>query len=83
LEYLKLKWSLKAKTDFMQKPDKSLKQVQKFPDSCPKTDSIEGLQMLLVTKQTSMFYRFDSKNIKVVTIFDNGMNPEKLKKEAT
>ena len=37
--------------------------------------------MLVVTKQTSLFYRFDSKTIKVVTIFDNRMNPDKLKKE--
>ena len=83
LEYLELEWSLKVKNDFIKKLDKSLKRVQKFPDSCPKTDSIIGLHMLVVTKQTSLFYRFDSKTITIVTIFDNRMNPDKLKNETT
>lgn len=83
LEYLELEWSLKVKTDFIKKLDKSLKRVQKFPDSCPKTDSIKGLHMLVVTKQTSLFYRFDSEAITIVTIFDNRMNPDKLKSETT
>jgi plasmid stabilization system protein ParE len=83
LEYLELEWSHKAKNDFIKKLDKSLNRIQKFPNSCPKTDAIKGLHMLVVTKQTSLFYRFDSKTIMVVTIFDNRMNPEKLKKETT
>lgn len=37
--------------------------------------------MFVVTKQTSFFYRFDTKTITIVTIFDNRMNPKRLKKE--
>ena len=37
--------------------------------------------MLVVTKQTSLFYRFDKKTITIVTIFDNRMNPDRLKTE--
>ncbi|MGD9993866.1 MAG: type II toxin-antitoxin system RelE/ParE family toxin [Salinivirgaceae bacterium] len=81
LEYLETEWSLKVKSDFIKKLDKSLKQIQKYPDSCQQTDFVKGLHMLVVTKQTSVFYRFDSKTISVVTIFDNRMNPKKLKKE--
>ena len=81
LEYLEQEWSLKVKDDFIKKLDKSLNQIQKFPESCPKTDFVKGLHRLAVTKQTSLFYRFDSKAIKIVTIFDNRMNPAKLKKE--
>lgn len=81
LEYLEQEWTLKVKDDFVKKLDKSLNQIQKFPESCPKTDFVKGLHMLVVTKQTSLFYRFDSKAIKIVTIFDNRMNPAKLKKE--
>lgn len=77
LEYLVLEWLLKVKTDFIKKLDKSLKRVQKFPESCQQTDFIKGLYMLVITKQTSLFYRFDSKNITVVTLFDNRMNPKK------
>lgn len=81
LEYLEQEWSLKVKENFIKKFDKSLNQVQNFPESCPNTDFVTGLHMLVVTKQTSIFYRFDSKTIKVVTIFDNRMNPNKLRKD--
>ena len=81
LEYLEQEWSLKVKNDFIKKLDKSLNQIQKFPESCPDTNFVKGLHMLVVNKQTSLFYRFDSKTIRVVTIFDNRMDPNKLKRE--
>jgi plasmid stabilization system protein ParE len=81
LEYLESKWSHKVKNDFIIKLDKSLKQIQKFPESCPHTSFVKGIHMLVVTKQTSLIYRFNSKTITIVTLFDNRMNPDKLKKE--
>jgi plasmid stabilization system protein ParE len=81
LEYLEFEWSFQVKEDFIVKLDEALNQIQLFPESCPKTDFVKGLHMLVVTKQTSVFYRFNSKRINVVTIFDNRMNPKKVKKE--
>jgi plasmid stabilization system protein ParE len=83
LDYLEFEWSLKVKNDFIKKLDKSLKRIQKFPESCQQTEFIKGLHMLVITKQTSLYYKYDSKNITIVTLFDNRMNPDKLKKETT
>lgn len=81
LEYLDTEWSKKVKIDFIKKLDKALSQIQKHPDSCQKSDAVIGLHMMIVTKQTSLFYRYDSKRITIVTLFDNRMDPSKLKKE--
>ena len=81
LDYLEDEWSIKVRDNFLKKLDKSIKQIQEFPESCIETDYIKGLRMLVVTKQTSLFYRFDNKTIKIVTIFDNRMNPNNIKKE--
>jgi plasmid stabilization system protein ParE len=81
LEYLESEWSLKVKKEFISKLDKSLKQIQKYPNSCQQTDFVKGLHMVVVTKQTTVFYRYDSKSINIVTIFDNRMNPKRLRKE--
>ncbi len=83
LDYLASEWSLTVKNEFVTKLDHSLKQIQKYPESCPKTSVVNGLHMLVVTKQTSIFYRFDAETITIVTIFDNCMNPDKLKNETT
>ena len=40
LEYLENEWSLKVKLDFIKKLDTSLKQIQKYPVSCPQTDFV-------------------------------------------
>jgi plasmid stabilization system protein ParE len=81
LDYLESEWSTKVKNDFIKKLDKSLRQIQKYPNSCQQSDSIVGLHMLVISKQTSVFYRFNSKTITIVTIFDNRMNPDRLKNE--
>jgi plasmid stabilization system protein ParE len=81
LEYLELEWSQKVKQDFIIKLDNSFNNICEFPESCQNTDFVKGLHKLVVTKQTSVFYRFDSQRIYVVAIFDNRMNPKKLKKK--
>jgi plasmid stabilization system protein ParE len=81
LVYLETEWSYKVKSDFVKKLDKAVKRIQKYPESCQQTEFIKGLHKLVVTKQTSIYYRFDSKNIYIVTIFDNRMEPNKLKNE--
>lgn len=81
LNYLEKEWSLKVKKSFIRKLDKSLKIVQKYPESCRESNSIKGLHMLVITKQTSVFYRFDAQTIQVVTIFDTRMNPSNIEKE--
>jgi plasmid stabilization system protein ParE len=83
LNYLESDWSLSVRNEFIQKLDESLKQIQKFPESCPQTNFVKGLRMLVVTKQTSLFYRFDVKTVTIVTLFDNRMDPDKLQKETS
>ncbi|MBE9467893.1 MAG: type II toxin-antitoxin system RelE/ParE family toxin [Bacteroidetes bacterium] len=81
LEYLENEWSLKARNDFLKRLNKSLSQIQNFPESSSETDYVKGLRMLVITKQTSIFYRFNSKTITVVTLFDNRMNPTGILKK--
>ena len=81
IEYLELEWSAKTKMEFVKKLDESIEQIQRFPNSCPQSELEKGLHMLVVSKQTSIFYRFDKEYIKIVTVFDNRMNPNKLKGE--
>jgi len=80
-EYLELEWSLKVKQEFIKKLDKSLKQIQQYPDGFSETKIVKGLHMFVVTKQTSLFYRYDTKTINIVSVFDNRSNPNKIKKE--
>lgn len=81
LEYLEKEWSEKVKLNFIDKLDKSLKQISKYPLSYEKSQIKPELHRCLVSKHTTLYYTFDTKRVYIVTVFDNRMDPEKLKQE--
>jgi len=81
LDYLEKEWTLKVKHTFILKLDKSFKQIQKLPDSFPESEKVKGLRKCVVTRQTTVFYKFTESQINIVTIFDTRQNPKRLKKE--
>ena len=81
LEYLETKQSKRVKDNFIKKLDRSLQILKEKPESSPKSEILKGLHRCVITKQTTVFYKFDSKNLYVVTIFDTRQNPDKIRKE--
>lgn len=65
LAYLENEWSEKVKREFIKKLDRSFPQIQKYPNRWPKSEIVDGLHKLVVTKQTSVYYRFNFKTIQV------------------
>jgi plasmid stabilization system protein ParE len=81
LNYLEGEWSSRVKQKFIQKLDNSIHLIQNYPLSFEKSEIKIDLYRCVVTKQTTLYYKFDSKKVYIVTVFDNRMNPKKLKKE--
>ena len=80
-EYLIENWSLKVKMDFVKKLDNKINLLKTHPDGFPESGKLKGLRKCVITKQTTLFYKFDSERINVITIFDTRQDPEKLKEE--
>ena len=80
-EYLVKNWNLKIKSDFAKKLNRSIKIIQLNPEVFPASNIKKGLHKCVITKQTTLFYRFNSKKIIIVTIFDTRQNPDKLYKD--
>jgi len=51
------------------------------PESFPKSNKQKGLHKCVITKQTTLYYTFNSKEIFIVTLFDTRQNPNKIKKD--
>lgn len=81
LDYLLENWNEKVKSDFIKKLDRRIQIIQNNPESFPQSETKTGLHKCVISKQTTLFYRFTDNNIVIVTIFDNRQNPEKLNKE--
>lgn len=78
-EYLLKNWSFKVKSDFIKKLDKNISLIKSNPESFPQSAIDPALRKCVVTRQTTLFFKFDEKEIKILTIFDNRQNPDKLK----
>jgi plasmid stabilization system protein ParE len=81
LEYLETEWSERVKNNYIVKFDRIVNQMGTFPEIGQKSEIIKGLHRLVITKQSTIYYRFDNKHVKIATIFDTRMDSKKIKKE--
>lgn len=80
-EYLITEWSVKVKTEFVEKIDSSIEIIKNQPELFPESKKAKGLRKCVITKQTTLYYRYNSKRINIVTLFDSRQHPNKLAKE--
>lgn len=80
-EYLIQEWSITVKKQFVEKLDSSIEIIKTKPEIFPESKKGKGLRKCVITKQTTLYYRYNSEIINVVTIFDTRQNPNKLDKE--
>lgn len=81
LEYLKDEWGEESRNRFLNKLEESFQTISSFSESHPKTEKLEGIYKLVITKQTSLFYRIKNDQIEVITVFDNRRDPKSVKAE--
>ena len=77
LDYLEKTWSIKVKNKFLGKLEYSVKVLAKYTQSGFESIKIPGLRMKVITKQTSVFYKFNESELKTVALFDNRMHPSR------
>lgn len=80
-EYLITEWSVTVKSEFVKKLDSSIEIIKNQPEIFPESKKANGLRKCVITKQTTLYYRYNSKQINIVTLFDTRQNPNKLDKE--
>jgi plasmid stabilization system protein ParE len=81
LLFLELEWSPNAKKQFIARLDASLNRLKKYPGSAPRSQTIPNLHRCVITRQTTIYYRFDKHTIKVVALFDTRQDPDNLNRE--
>ncbi len=82
-KYLESEWSLTVRDNFADKLDQILNHLKIFPEIGQQSDLVKGLRRIVITKQTTIYYRFDQNHIKIATIFDTRMDPKKMKGESS
>lgn len=79
-EYLELKWSERVRIAFAKKLYKATQNIKFHPESFPKSEINPNQHKCVVTKQTTIYYKYNDKQINILAIFDNRQNPIRIKK---
>jgi len=78
-EYLEKKWSERIRRNFAIKLYNCIKTIRDNPEAFPKSNDKKTLYKCVITKQTTLFYKFTSLEINIVAVFDTRQNPTKIK----
>jgi plasmid stabilization system protein ParE len=79
-DYLDARWSERIRINFAKKLHTTFDVISSHPESFPKSEIQKSVYKCVLTKQTTIFYRFNSKKITIVSIFDTRQDPNKIKK---
>ena len=80
LDYLETKWSTKVRNDFELKFNNCIEIINKLPESFPKSDKNKVRHKCVVTKQTTILYKFNTKEIQIISVFDTRQDPKNIEK---
>lgn len=80
-EYLEIKWSKRIKNKFISNLDKVIYLIQSEPEIFPKSQFNKKIHKCVITKQSTLFYKFNNKRVEIIAFFDTRQDPNKIKKD--
>jgi plasmid stabilization system protein ParE len=79
IAYLENNWTKKEIKKFSKRINKLLNLIQTNPELFPKTNIKKNIRKSILTKQNTIYYKFEDGIIYILSVFDNRQNPDKLK----
>ena len=79
-DYLKTKWSEKVKKEFALKLYNTIKIIRINPESFPKSAINSNYSKCVISKQTTVYYSFNYKQVSILSLFDTRQNPKRIQK---
>jgi plasmid stabilization system protein ParE len=78
IDYLEYKWTNREIKKFVQLLDKQLKLIKENPFLFSESEKSNGLRKSVLSRQTTIYYRIIDYEIRIITLFDNRQNPNRL-----
>ena len=79
-EYLEYKFSLKVRNEFIEKLEKGFEMICTNPEVFPKSEVNPNQFRFVLTKQTTIYYKFNNKEVRILALFDTRQKPSKISK---
>jgi len=79
IEYLELNWAEKEIRTFFRKLEKAVGSISEHPDRNKLSERKKGTREYQLTRHTTILYDFDDTHVTIMLLWQNLMDPEKLK----
>ena len=79
IEYLELNWSHKEIKSFFRKLEEAVRSISEYPDRNKLSERKPGTREYQLTRHTTIFYDFDDAHVTILLLWQNMMDPKKLK----
>ena len=79
VHYLETNWTEREIENFFHRIDNVLNLIAKNPLLFSLTNKRKNVRRCVLSKQTSIYYKFENDKIFLITLFDNRQAPKKLK----
>jgi plasmid stabilization system protein ParE len=73
LDYLEEKWSVQVSDNFLDKLERTMDSIGRFPYSSPVAQHFPGLRKCVINKQVSAYYQIDEirQEVEILAVLDN------------
>ena len=78
LDYLNAKFSKRVLDKFIKNLDKTVFLIQNNPEIFPLSSRNSKLRKCILSKQTTIYYKFSNEEINILSFFDTRQNPTKI-----
>ena len=79
-EFIESEFGINSRIKFANKVNKSLNLIVINPELFPKSELNVRIHKCVITNQSTLYYTYTIKEIKVLSVFDTRQNPSKIKK---
>ena len=78
IEYLESSWTDKEISNFFRRLEDGIESIGKNPATYKESMRKAGVREFQLSKQTTLFYSFDEKEITILLLWTNRKDPDKL-----
>jgi plasmid stabilization system protein ParE len=78
INYLEDRWTGREIKNFVQLLDKQIKLIEDNPYLIAESIQSKGLRKSVLSRQTTIYYQIIDSEIRIITLFDNRQNPNRL-----
>jgi plasmid stabilization system protein ParE len=76
LHYLEVNWSVRIKSEFLERLIKVISFIKENPYLFPISDFGQDVRRCMITKHNALYYRIKTNEIEIITIHDVRQNPD-------